>query len=175
MASEVNRSYTNTTVTRSNFMILTFTALIGVVALGYVGAAIAYLIPKKGEGSRPQTLGKLSASGIVAQDGTTFQFQNGVAGPFVYDATGRGDAQGVFAVQSSSDPSKVDLVLEQTCRHLGCPIAWTTGTGTFNCPCHGSIFSKTGQVLGGPAPAPLYKHAFHVDNGTLIVEGRISS
>jgi len=27
-------------------------------------------------------------------------FASGVAGPFVYDATGRGDAQGVFLVQT---------------------------------------------------------------------------
>ncbi len=172
MASVAHRSETHVTPSRANFMILTFTALFGVITLGYVGAAIAYLIPRAGEGARPQNLGHLDANGITATDGTLYPFANGVAGPFVYDATGRGDAQGVFAIQNASDPTKVDLVLEQTCRHLGCPIAWTTATNTFNCPCHGSIFSKTGKVLGGPAPAPLYKHDFNVTNGDLVVRGR---
>lgn len=174
MASEVHRSRTNMPVSRANFMILSFTAIIGFIALGYVGAAIAYLIPRKGEGSRPQTLGSLAAAGITAPDGTSFPFQGGVAGPFVYDATGRGDAQGLFAVQSSSDPTKIDRVLEQTCTHLGCPVAWTSGANTFNCPCHGSIFNKQGQRIAGPAPKPLYKHKFSIDNGNLVAEGRIS-
>jgi len=92
--------------------------------------------------------------------------------PFTYDATGRGDVQGVFAVRTGSDTSGVNLVLEQTCRHLGCPVAWTPGSAVFNCPCHGSVYSKTGQVLKGPSPAPLYKHNFSVKNGHLWVEGR---
>jgi len=105
-----------------------------------------------------------------------------VAGPFVYDSTGRGDAQGVFLVQTSGNPGSTSandyIVLDQTCRHLGCPVAWTGSgsTGTFNCPCHGSVYSKTGQVQAGPAPAPLYKHNFSIDqNGDFICKGRMPS
>jgi Rieske Fe-S protein len=168
--SPAERTYT-VTPSRANFMILTFTSIIGLVALGYVGAAIAYLIPKKGEGSRPQALGSLSSSGINGPDGVV-PFDNGVAGPFVYDATGRGDAQGVFVVQSTTDPTKVARVLEQTCTHLGCPVAWTSATNSFNCPCHGSVFNKQGERTAGPAPAPLYKHSYEITNGTLWVKGR---
>ena len=174
MASEVHRSRTNMPVDRANFMILAFTAIIGFIALGYVGAAIAYLIPRKGEGSRPQTLGSLGASGITAPDGTSFPFQAGVAGPLVYDATGRGDAQGLFAVQNASDPTKIDRVIEQTCTHLGCPVAWTPAgdDGTFDCPCHGSVFDRQGRRIAGPASRPLYQHGFVVKDGELWVTGR---
>ena len=98
-------------------------------------------------------------------------FNAGVAGPFTYDATGRGDAQGVFAVRTGGG-SGVNLMLEQTCRHLGCPVAWTPASSTFNCPCHGSVFNKIGDRIAGPAPAPLYKHTFRVRGGHLWVEGR---
>ena len=163
MASEVHRSQTHLTPSRANFMILVFTAVFGFISLGYIGAVIAYLIPRKGAGARPQDLGRVSS----------LAFNAGVAGPFTYDATGRGDAQGVFAVRTGSG-SGVNLVLEQTCRHLGCPVAWTPAgsNGPFNCPCHGSVFNRIGDVIHGPAPAPLYKHNFHVRDGHLWVEGR---
>jgi Rieske Fe-S protein len=152
-------------------MILAFTSILGLVTLGYVGAAIAYLIPPKGAGSRPQELGRLSSSGIAGPGGTV-AFDNGVAGPFVYDATGRGDAQGVYVVQSTDNPAQVARVLEQTCTHLGCPVAWTAATNSFNCPCHGSVFNTEGQRTAGPAPAPLYKHSYEIKNGVLWVKGR---
>ena len=50
------------------------------------------------------------------------------------------DAEGVYAMSA-------------VCTHLGCTVA-RTGEG-FACPCHGSRFSPSGDVLGGPAPRPL--------------------
>lgn len=41
------------------------------------------------------------------------------------------------------------------CTHLGCAYRWDSSRERFLCPCHGSSFSRTGQVLSGPAPRPL--------------------
>jgi Rieske Fe-S protein len=161
MTSEVHRSQTHLTPSRANFMILAFTAIFGFISLGYIGAVIAYLIPRKGAGARPQDLGRVS----------DLAFNAGVAGPFTYDATGRGDAQGVFAVRTGSG-SEVNFVLEQTCTHLGCPVAWTPASNTFNCPCHGSVFNTKAERTEGPAPKPLYKHDFDIRDGHLWVRGR---
>jgi glycine/D-amino acid oxidase-like deaminating enzyme/nitrite reductase/ring-hydroxylating ferredoxin subunit len=42
-----------------------------------------------------------------------------------------------------------------TCPHMGCIVQWNTSEKTWDCPCHGSRFSRYGTVLHGPAVSAL--------------------
>jgi Rieske Fe-S protein len=41
------------------------------------------------------------------------------------------------------------------CPHLGCVLQWNAAERSFDCPCHGSRFTKLGVVINGPATANL--------------------
>lgn len=61
--------------------------------------------------------------------------------------------------------------VSSVCTHLGCTVQWKAENENFFCPCHGSIFSKDGQVKKGPAPRALewYEVTLSKD-GRLVVD-----
>ncbi len=66
-------------------------------------------------------------------------------------------------------PSEV-TVFSPICPHLGCHYNWHAETSEFACPCHGSIYSITGEVLGGPAPRPLDTLPWKLEKEVLSVQ-----
>jgi menaquinol-cytochrome c reductase iron-sulfur subunit len=73
----------------------------------------------------------------------------------------------VWAVKHS--PTEV-TVFSPICPHLGCRYNWHPEKHEFICPCHGSVYSITGKVLGGPAPRPLDTLPCKLEKGDLYVE-----
>jgi menaquinol-cytochrome c reductase iron-sulfur subunit len=43
------------------------------------------------------------------------------------------------------------------CTHTGCPVSWRAGANLFLCPCHGGVFDREGEVIGGPPERPLMR------------------
>jgi cytochrome b6-f complex iron-sulfur subunit len=62
------------------------------------------------------------------------------------------------------------LALYMVCTHLGCLYKWAQSNHRFECPCHGSKFSREGYYIEGPAPRSLDTFAVSVDNGMVAVD-----
>ena len=62
------------------------------------------------------------------------------------------------------------LALSRTCTHLGCTLPWVEEKKQFVCPCHGSTFSLTGEVIMSPAPRPLDTFPTRIENGIVKVD-----
>ena len=58
------------------------------------------------------------------------------------------------------------------CTHLGCAYHWEDAKSEFLCPCHTSLFSIEGKVLGGPAPRPLDRYETRL-NGSKLLLGKL--
>jgi glycine/D-amino acid oxidase-like deaminating enzyme/nitrite reductase/ring-hydroxylating ferredoxin subunit len=58
-----------------------------------------------------------------------------------------------FAVRKNPDGTL--HALSASCTHKGCVVTWNNAEQTWDCPCHGSIFSADGAVIHGPAVEPL--------------------
>ncbi len=54
--------------------------------------------------------------------------------------------------------------LVRNCTHMGCIPSFNEADNRFHCPCHGSVFNLAGDVLRGPAPAPLFRAALAVNS-----------
>lgn len=75
--------------------------------------------------------------------------------------------QGQFYLACLQDGSF--LAMSRTCTHLGCSVPWDEEQHKFICPCHGSTFSLTGEVLSAPAPRPLDTFPVRIENRIIKV------
>jgi Rieske Fe-S protein len=106
-------------------------------------------------------------------DGTAASFGDLPAGPA--SALGVGDVKivpGGPAVIARDSGGVYAMTI--TCTHRGCDVAPNASgaSTTLDCPCHGSRFDANGNVIRGPAGAPLVHFAVAVDAaGNLTVHG----
>lgn len=60
------------------------------------------------------------------------------------------------------------VVLSPVCTHLGCLV--NVEGSRLACPCHGSLFDRTGRVVRGPAEQPLQRFSAAVSpQGELLI------
>jgi Rieske Fe-S protein len=73
---------------------------------------------------------------------------------------------GVHVVRTS----ETDIaVFDPHCTHLGCPLAWSSGSRSFACPCHGGSFNSAGEVIAGPPPRPMTRYETRVQDGEVFI------
>lgn len=60
-------------------------------------------------------------------------------------------------VAAYRDPDGAVTLCSPVCTHMKCIVGWNEAEQTWDCPCHGSRFKPTGEVISGPAEEPLEK------------------
>lgn len=62
------------------------------------------------------------------------------------------------------------IALSVKCTHMGCALTWNEKEGVFECPCHASRFSITGEVLQPPATREMDAYAVKIEKEEVLVD-----
>jgi cytochrome b6-f complex iron-sulfur subunit len=140
--------------TRRSFLNILW-LILGVVALAeFVAVAFAFLRPRK-----LKVRGEDTDSIITA--GAVGRFEPNSVTAFV---------RGKFYLARLEDGGF--LALSRTCTHLGCSVPWMEKEKKFACPCHGSAFDITGNVIEAPSPRALDIYPITIENNIIKVDPR---
>jgi cytochrome b6-f complex iron-sulfur subunit len=133
------------TITRREFLNYAWLASIALFTVETVGISLWFAFPNFLEGQfgsafpigqATEVLPQVNAPPIPFHDGKFWLVNLDTEGP-------------------NGEPRQGILALYKVCTHLGCLYDWADVTSRFECPCHGSKFSLTGDYLEGPAPRNL--------------------
>jgi len=140
--------------TRRSFLNILWLILGGVALAEFVAVAFAFLRPRK-----LKVRGEDTDSIITA--GAVERFEPNSVTAFV---------RGKFYLARLEDGGF--LALSRTCTHLGCSVPWVEKEMKFACPCHGSAFDITGNVIEAPAPRALDIYPITIENKIIKVDTR---
>ena len=132
------------------------------------GATLATVFSACG-GSPTSPSGMASMLGVLAGRFTGSGVSVNVAGSALTDVGSAVLVQsiaGVFLLTRTS--ASAFTALDAVCTHQGCTITGADGA-TFVCPCHGSRYNRSGQVVGGPAPASLRQYPTTFTDGVVTI------
>jgi Rieske Fe-S protein len=73
---------------------------------------------------------------------------------------------GVFLLSRGGGDSFT--AVEAVCTHEGCTVNGAAGD-IYVCPCHGSRYNRSGQVVQGPAKANLRRYSSSFANGVVTI------
>jgi len=111
------------------------------------------------------TNGFFSLAGILGLGGLFrfFSFQPDPGPPTEFDLGPKDDFPNGVQVVRLDIPALIRhtdegiIAISLVCTHLGCTVE-KSDEGDFTCPCHGSRYTKDGQLLEGPATKPLLRY-----------------
>ena len=72
---------------------------------------------------------------------------------------------GVYVLRETDSKA---VVLDPHCTHLGCPVEFSSGSGSFLCPCHGGAFDPEGYPSGGPPSRRMDAYETRVEDGEVF-------
>jgi Rieske Fe-S protein len=132
-------------------------------------ATLATLFSACGGSSPTSPSGPAATLAVVGGRFTGSAVHVDIAGSVLADVGGAAlveSVAGVFLVArtNASAFSTVDAI----CSHESCTITGADGAA-YVCPCHGSRYSRSGQVLAGPAKASLRQFATTFTDGVVNI------
>lgn len=165
--NSTNGSNKNTEVNRRGFFKLMFGGIAGFLTLTFSWPFMSFLI---GSSFREEQEGKYVKvpNFSTVPEGTptkmTFEYVDQEA------FLGRNSFYDIWVIKHSDNEA---VVFSPLCTHLSCRYNWNSSENEFACPCHGSVFDKSGKVISGPAPRPLDTLPHKIEAGELYVKWKI--
>ena len=154
MPTKKKEQKSETEPTRRSFFYVLWVILGGVALAEFIAAAFAFLRPRKSK-ARGENTDSIITAGVVER------FAPNSVTAFV---------RGKFYLVRLEGGGF--LALSRTCTHLGCTVPWIEKEIKFACPCHGSAFDITGNVIAAPAPRPLDIYPITIENKIIKVDTR---
>ncbi|MDG7005531.1 MAG: Rieske 2Fe-2S domain-containing protein [Nitrososphaerota archaeon] len=140
---------------RRSFM----TTLVGFAALIGLGVALSSVkVPPPAQG-QAATAAQGGGGGAQLPAGAVANANSMTVGSPVYFDYPSG-APNILFKRSDGSLAAYSML----CTHTCCQVSWYQSQQVFACPCHGSEYSSTGQVLRGPAYYPLPSISLTVDS-----------
>ena len=130
-----NTQQSDAALNRREFLTYAWGATMGLLAAEGGAASFLYLYPRFRAGEFGGKFNIGSAATLPTEDAAP---QANTAGKF-------------WLVNTQAGPKALYMV----CTHLGCLYKWNQQNSHFECPCHGSTFSREGDYICGPAPRSL--------------------
>lgn len=154
MSKNAKEKKPETEPNRRSFLNILWVILGGVALAEFISVAFAFLRPRKLKDRR-----EYADSIFTAGPVESFALNSVTA--FV---------RGKFYLARLEDGGF--LALSRTCTHLGCSVPWLEKEMKFACPCHGSAFDITGNVMASPAPRALDLYPITIENKIIKVDTR---
>jgi Rieske Fe-S protein len=79
-------------------------------------------------------------------------------------------AEAQYGSDGGSGIARGFVALYQKCPHLGCRVPECTMSGRFECPCHGSTFTRVGEWVAGPAPRGMDRFPVSIEGERVVVD-----
>jgi cytochrome b6-f complex iron-sulfur subunit len=159
--------------TRRQFLNRGVVGLMVVSISGFGASVVAFLWPtvSGGFGSKI-TAGTVDAVQKVIATKQPFYNPQGrfYINPYPTDSATQAKAKKVYSPGLLVGMEAGYVALYQKCVHLGCRVPWCTSSQWFECPCHGSKYSRVGEKKGGPAPRGLDRFALSIAGGLISVD-----
>jgi cytochrome b6-f complex iron-sulfur subunit len=144
-------------------------------SIGAFGAAVVGFLWKAQEGGFGSKIGVGKLSDVIQQIRANNGFlylSEARAWVSEYPADALAKAKVVYANQGPvlAGMESGIVALYQKCPHLGCRVPECKSSQWFECPCHGSQYSRVGEKKGGPAPRGMDRFGVAVNNGNVVID-----